>query len=35
MIIYDPYGELKKIVDEILTMNKTKKVGSGGKHGKH
>lgn len=34
MIVYDPYGELKKIVDEILAMNEAKKQSSGGKHGK-
>lgn len=35
MIVYDPYGELKKVVDEISAMNRAKKPGSGGKHGKH
>lgn len=34
MIVYDPYGELKKVVDEILAMNTVKSPGSGGKNGK-
>lgn len=33
MIVYDPYGELKKVVDEISAMNEVKKQDSGGKHG--
>lgn len=33
MIVYDPYGELKKVVDEISAMNEAKKPDSGGEHG--
>jgi hypothetical protein len=33
MIVYDPYGELKKVVDEISAMNEAKKQSGGGKHG--
>lgn len=33
MIVYDPYGELKKVVDEISAMNDTKKQSGGWKHG--
>lgn len=34
IIVYDPYGELKKIADEISAMNEAKKPDSGGKNGK-
>lgn len=34
IIVYDPYGELKKVADEILEMNEAKKPDIGGKHGK-
>ena len=30
MIIYDPYGELKKIVAEIAAMRQAKENGAGG-----
>lgn len=33
MIIYDPYGELKKVVDEIKAMKETKITGAGDKRG--
>ena len=34
MIVYDPYGELKKVVDEIKRLAKEKpKPGKGEDHG--
>lgn len=33
MTVYDPYGELKKVVDEISAMKEAKKPKNGGKNG--